>query len=515
MPPRKPGPDAGDGDGKKGKAPATQKSRTVRSTASKVDGGEQVKEDDLADAPKTPVRTKRPRITGSPSSPVDPNDSNASPSKKLRGLSLGVSDSELSADEDTASVIASSLTILFLSCLQVSDSSNPRLDLEINPTGSKVSLPQVENQVDGSKSDTKPAGSIPRPSVVEPLLDDDDVDLKDDEPAVVRDNVFLEDFSNIHCRVLPAECGVPVYVRDQALYRHCPDMPQPNLQLGSIVTWKTRYSTTGDPVEEVALATVDWYKSFFRGNKTALRNILAGLASPLDGRFFNAACSDPRQFVAKPATKKINERRYELHGIGGSPVIGVLVGVCTRSDLRGTPPDGIHYRSIVVLPHRGHWERLSSFHCMNFGVEYLVGQVADGMVSIQTHAKEGSYPSRAGGSQYQTSYSPSKVGMKSYNSPTVNRGFTKTPVARTVPSVRAYGYDDKVPILDGTFTTIDYSSEGLSNHVKTLPNWQNGLLDVPVDSACMVGYLPFVYFWDNEWRIKLHVSFVIVLASPT
>lgn len=68
-----------------------------------------------------------------------------------------------------------------------------------------------------------------------------------------------------------------------------------------------------------------------------------------------------------------------------------------------------------------------------------------------------------------------------------------------------------VPILDGTNAVIDYTSEGLSNQLKSLPAWRG---DVPVDSACLVGYLPFAYFWDDEWRIKLHVSFVVVLASP-
>lgn len=73
---------------------------------------------------------------------------------------------------------------------------------------------------------------------------------------------------------MPAECGVPVYVRDQGLYKHCPDMPQPNLLLGSIVTWKTRRSSNDNDGEEVALATVSWYKNFFRNNKQALRFVL-------------------------------------------------------------------------------------------------------------------------------------------------------------------------------------------------------------------------------------------------
>jgi hypothetical protein len=99
---------------------------------------------------------------------------------------------------------------------------------------------------------------------------------------------------------------------------------------------------------------------------------------------------------------------------------------------------------------------------MNFNVRYFVGQVEDGMVSFQTHPKgmctlfhscrlslltlcslEGSYSSRSTSFQSQNTSSPSQLkGIKSYTTPTVKRTVAKPSFPRTIPSVRAYGYDD-------------------------------------------------------------------------
>lgn len=117
------------------------------------------------------------------------------------------------------------------------------------------------------------------------------------------------------------------------------------------------------------------------------RNILAGLASPLSGLFYNAACADPTRFLSKRTSQPNDDARYELRSLGGSPVIGIIIGVCTRCDLRSDPPPQATYHSITILPHRGIWERCGSFHCMNIGVEYMVGQVDEGSVSFQTYPK--------------------------------------------------------------------------------------------------------------------------------
>ncbi|KAJ2916175.1 hypothetical protein MD484_g4252, partial [Candolleomyces efflorescens] len=430
--------------------------------------------------PKTPGRAKRGRLSDSdrPGSQPSP-DTSPYVSKKMKRLSIGGSESDLTVDEEEGT-------------LSGSESNQPGPD-----DGAVLPPPDV----------VKPPKVY---GVVEPIIDDDDEELEVGPPPQAKE-VYLEDLQNVS---LPSVCGVPVHVRDEGLYKHCPSMPQPNLVFGSIVTWKRQEHGGNVDSEEISLVTVSWYKTHFRGNKTLLKNVLTGLGSPLSGRFFNAACSDPTQFMAKRANARGSgtDPRYDICSTGGAVLVGVTVGVCTRCDLRSEPPSGSLYHSITVLPHRGVWERIGSFHCMHVNVEYMTGQVVDGMVSFQTHPKAGSFESSSsGGRQAGSSSSPVK-GLKSYSSPVPKRVIAKPSYPRTLPTTKPYAYEEAsiVPILDGSKTVIDYSSQGLMDHVTKLPHW---LGDVPVDSPCIVGYIPVPYCWRGEWRLKLYVSFVIVLAT--
>lgn len=116
-------------------------------------------------------------------------------------------------------------------------------------------------------------------------------------------------------------------------------------------------------------------------------NIVNGLSLKEDQPFYNAATADPRNFVARFIPSNMLTQYELISAKSGEPVVGIAVGSFVRSTLRGDVPDKHRYRSFAVIPHRGWYERFASFHCMNFGVESLVAQRDDSVLSFQTRNK--------------------------------------------------------------------------------------------------------------------------------
>jgi hypothetical protein len=85
---------------------------------------------------------------------------------------------------------------------QLSDNSLPKVDLG-DAVGSNESPSVGGSSVPPGTKAVRPTISSTRPPVVEPVFDDNDEELKPGPAASDKDNVFLEDFSNIHCRQVP------------------------------------------------------------------------------------------------------------------------------------------------------------------------------------------------------------------------------------------------------------------------------------------------------------------------
>ncbi|RXW16173.1 hypothetical protein EST38_g9677 [Candolleomyces aberdarensis] len=418
-----------------------------------------------ANSPKTPVRSsKRGRVS-------DPSDGHAkvspspSPSKKMKGLQLLSDD-----DDDDSEVDQSESTVTEGSVVQEQGTAGD-LDDPFKEDGGAASSSK------GKKSTVS-------------------------DPDAERSNeVYLDDLRAVlRCTELPSSDGIPPQVKDTVLHKLHPRMPQPNLVLGYFVSWMSRVEDSPQK-RRVALNYMAWYEDKFPGNTVLYRNIANGLSTPLSGRYYNAACADPRNFIAKQSAMQ-NGTRYELYSKGGAPVIGIMIGTCFRSELRDEPLRS-PYRSITIRAHRGVWERLQSFHCMNFGLPMMTGQVVDGKIDFQTQNKPDSYSGRSNASK-----DDAPEGMESYETLTPSR--QKKVFPRTIPSHRPYGFDEPVPILDGTSTVMDFTPNGLSNQVRTLNPWVG---EVPMDSPCVVGYTIAAYLWDHEWRFKVYAQFVIVLAD--
>ncbi|KAF6746707.1 hypothetical protein DFP72DRAFT_822876, partial [Ephemerocybe angulata] len=267
---------------------------------------------------------------------------------------------------------------------------------------------------------------------------------------------------------------------------------------GAIVTWKK--NLTGDN-DKVCYMSITVYKKITK-DKLALQNIVKGLSMPSEGIFYNPACADPRNFIMKIFETKYGPQ-WELVDLTGTPVVGVTVGSCIRSDLRGECSQD--YRSFSIIPHRGHWERMGSFHCMTASVRELVGQVVDNVVSLQTRPKSHRGPQNALKDDSKSTGDVFGGMLESYTSPVKKRSMSDRRVHTP------YRFDEEVPILDGTGTEIDFSSMGLRHHLTTLPAWTG---DVPQRAPCVIGYTMNTYEWDNVFKCKLFIQFVIVLAVP-
>ncbi|KAF6765474.1 hypothetical protein DFP72DRAFT_1058058 [Ephemerocybe angulata] len=452
----------------------------------------------LPPTPKTPKRSRK--LTNSGSAESDTPLDSPSPTKRLRTLQLD----DVSHKPTPFPIIqkANQGMTTPATVEEKMAAANAAVNLEEDEPSKRKKRVKVESESEDSASGEEVEANTGDNSEEEDGDNDGDDPFASKAAAPAPAQTTLEqELMDPRCKKimkLPKADGIPEYTRDALLYKAVPDLDHPNLTLGAIVTWKKNLS--GDNNDTVCYMSMSVYKKITK-DKIALANILEGLSMGQDGIFYNPACADPHDFVMKFIDTRFGPQ-WELVDAAGTPVIGVTVGSCIRSDLRGDSAQD--YRTFAIIPHRGHWERMGSFHCMLADVSELVGQVVDNVVSFQTRPK-----SYRGPAAKEEKPSADLFGgmLEGYQSPT--KKATRPLTDRRIHT--PYRFDEEVPILDGTGVELDFSSMGLRHLLTTLPTWDD---DIPQRAPCVVGYTFTVYEWGKVAKCKMFVQFVIVLAIP-
>ncbi|KAJ3532608.1 hypothetical protein NMY22_g7668 [Coprinellus aureogranulatus] len=325
---------------------------------------------------------------------------------------------------------------------------------------------------------------------------------KDGKPNNAKRN--LSDKRNIRVKDLPDKDGIPASVYDEQLLAKAPSTNCYHLELGQLNSWKTKNT---DEQETLKLTSLAFYKSFTKG-KRIINNIVNALSFGEDMPFYNAANADPRKYVARFLPSQMLTQYELVDGKKGMPVVGITVGAFVRSTLVGPVPEKDRYRVFVIIPHRGVYERFASFHCMTFGVDALVGQRDGNLLSFQTRNKpdDKDFKKKAEGSGDDSDEEKVFDGLESYDSPQKKPAQKQSAARRHLSS--SYKFDEEVPILDGRGVKLEFSAKGLYDHLDQLPKFTDKLT---MRSPCLVGYNTYGYIYQEEWRVKFNVLFVIVL----